>query len=92
MLKKASPIAADHDLVSTEGKVVPTEGKKIVDTQLTIAVPQMTYRGIAPHSGLAAKHMIQVGARVINANYRGLIGVILFNHGEKNLSTTKGIE
>lgn len=37
----------------------------------------------APRSGLAAKHSIDVGAGVIDADYRGNVGVILFNFGTK---------
>jgi dUTP pyrophosphatase len=36
------------------------------------------YGRIAPRSGLAAKHMIDVGARVIDADYRGEVRVLLF--------------
>ena len=32
-------------------------------------------------SGLAVKHMINVRARVVDANFRGPMGVILFNFG-----------
>ena len=35
---------------------------------------------VAPRSGLAWKHSIDVGAGVIDADYRGPVGVILFNH------------
>jgi dUTP pyrophosphatase len=33
----------------------------------------------APRSGLAVKHFIDVGAGVIDADYRGPVGVVLFN-------------
>ena len=32
-------------------------------------------------SGLAVKHMINVGAGIIDSNYRGPVGVVLFNFG-----------
>ena len=37
---------------------------------------------IAPRSSLAWKHSIDVGAGVIDSDYRGNIGVILFNHSD----------
>jgi dUTP pyrophosphatase len=35
----------------------------------------------APRSGLAVKHFIDVGAGVVDADYRGNVGVVLFNFG-----------
>ena len=43
------------------------------------------YGRIAPRSGLALKRFIDVGAGVIDSDYRGEIGVILFNFGTKIL-------
>lgn len=37
---------------------------------------------VAPRSGLAWKHSIDVGAGVVDVDYRGPIGVILFNHSD----------
>lgn len=47
-------------------------------------------RCAAPRSGLAWKNHIDVGAGVIDADYRGNVGVILFNHGEDEFKVTKG--
>jgi dUTP pyrophosphatase len=37
---------------------------------------------IAPRSGLASKHFIDTGAGVIDADYRGQVKVLLFNHSD----------
>ena len=47
-----------------------------------MAIPYGNYGRIAPRSGLAAKHMIDVGAGVIDADYRGELKVLLFNLGD----------
>ena len=39
---------------------------------------------IAPRSGLAAKNFIDTGAGVIDADYRGEVKVLLFNHSEQD--------
>ena len=39
----------------------------------------------APRSGLTWKHSIDVGAGVIDADYRGPVGVILFNHSDVDI-------
>lgn len=67
---------------SAESKVIPAGGKGLVDTQISVAVPLGTYGRVAPRSGLAAKHSIHTGAGVIDADYRGVLFVLLFNLGE----------
>lgn len=37
---------------------------------------------VAPRSGLASKHFIDTGAGVIDADYRGEVKVLLFNHSD----------
>jgi dUTP pyrophosphatase len=45
---------------------------------------------IAPRSGLAAKHSIDTGAGVIDADYRGQVKVILFNFSETDFAIKQG--
>jgi len=45
-------------------------------------VPNGNYGRIAPRSGLALKNFIDVGAGVIDQDYRGEVAVLLFNHSE----------
>ena len=54
--QKGSKNAAGHDIACAEGGEVPTNGQRVVKMRLAIAVPQGTYRRIAPHSGLAIKN------------------------------------
>lgn len=77
---RGSPLSAGYDLSSATEMKVPARGKALVPTDLSIAVPEGTYARIAPRSGLTWKHSIDVGAGVIDADYRGPVGVILFNH------------
>lgn len=44
----------------------------------------------APRSGLAWKNSIDVGAGVIDADYRGPVGVILFNHSDSDFTIKAG--
>ncbi|KAJ6333882.1 hypothetical protein OIU78_010899 [Salix suchowensis] len=45
---------------------------------------------LAPRSGLTWKHSIDVGAGVIDADYRGPVGVILFNHSDLDFEVKVG--
>lgn len=50
--------------------VIPARGKELVKTDLQVKVPEGTYGRVAPRSGLAWKNAIDVGAGVIDADYR----------------------
>ncbi|KAK1288460.1 Deoxyuridine 5'-triphosphate nucleotidohydrolase [Acorus calamus] len=69
---------------------VPARGKALVPTDLSIAIPENTYARIAPRSGLAWKHSIDVGASVVDADYRGPVGVILFNQSDVDFEVKPG--
>lgn len=45
---------------------------------------------IAPRSGLASKHFIDTGAGVIDADYRGPVKVLLFNHADADYEIKEG--
>lgn len=62
----------------------------LVDTDISIAVPAGTYGRVAPRSGLASKHSIDVGAGVIDADYRGPVKVLLFNFSEVEFKVEVG--
>jgi dUTP pyrophosphatase len=70
--------------------VIPARGKGLVKTDLSIAIPRDTYARIAPRSGLAWKHFIDTGAGVVDYDYRGNVGVILFNHAETDFEVKAG--
>jgi dUTPase len=52
--------------------------------------PPKTDGRIAPRSGLASKHFIDTGAGVIDADYRGQVKVLLFNHAETDFEIKEG--
>lgn len=70
--------------------VVPARGKILVKTDIQIEVPTGCYGRVAPRSGLALKNSIDVGAGVIDEDYRGNVGVILFNFSEIDFEVKKG--
>ncbi|XP_058068888.1 deoxyuridine 5'-triphosphate nucleotidohydrolase-like isoform X1 [Magnolia sinica] len=87
---RASPLSAGYDLSSATATQVPARGKAVIPTDLSIGIPQGTYARIAPRSGLTWKHSIDVGAGVIDADYRGPVGVILFNHSDVDFNVKPG--
>ena len=59
-------------------------------TGIAIAVPQGTYGRVAPRSGLAVKHGLGTGAGVIDADYRGEVMVVMFNHSDEDFEIKQG--
>lgn len=80
---KATADAAGFDLYSAYDYEIAPHGKVLALTDIQIAVPSDCYGRVAPRSGLAHKNFIDVGAGVIDRDYRGNVGVILFNFGNE---------
>jgi dUTP pyrophosphatase len=87
---RGSPWSAGYDLSAVKALVIPPGGRAICPTDLSIACPAGTYGRIAPRSGLTVKHGIHVGAGVIDADYRGPVGVVLFNLGDQDFEVNPG--
>ena len=88
---RGSDGSVGYDLYSVVDTVVPSQaGNTIVGTGIALCIPLDCYGRIAPRSGLAAKHCIQVGAGVIDPDYTGEIKVVLFNHGTEDFEIKKG--
>lgn len=87
---RGSPCAAGLDLSAAHDFVIPARGKGLVKTDLAVEIPFGWYGRVAPRSGLALKQHIDVGAGVIDSDYRGNVGVVLFNHADQDFSIAKG--
>ncbi|KAF0043032.1 hypothetical protein F2P81_004369 [Scophthalmus maximus] len=87
---RGSTKAAGYDLYSAYDYSIGPMDKAIVKTDIQIAVPHGCYGRVAPRSGLAAKHFIDVGAGVVDEDYRGNVGVVLFNFSKDTFDVKKG--
>ena len=56
--------------------------RRLIRTGLAVAIPPGHYGRIAPRSGLAVKHGLDVLAGVVDSQYRGEVHVLLLNAGE----------
>ena len=82
--------AAGHDLYSAYDYTISAGGQVLVKTDLQIAMPPGCYGRIAPRSSLAHPHGIDVGAGVIDPDYRGNVGIVLFNLGQHDHTVKRG--
>jgi len=87
---RGSTHAVGYDLYSVEDCCVPHNSRHLVGTGISIVLPVNVYGRVAPRSGLAVKHGIQVGAGVIDPDYTGEVKVVLFNRGDKDFEIKKG--
>jgi len=87
---RGSPLAAGYDLYSAQDTNIPARGKGLVKTDIQIRVPRGTYGRVAPRSGLAWKQHIDIGAGVVDEDYRGNVGVVMFNHADQVFKVKKG--
>jgi deoxyuridine 5'-triphosphate nucleotidohydrolase len=88
--ERGSEWAAGYDLSASQPATIVAGGRGIVPTDLQIGCPAGTYGRIAPRSGLTVKKGIHVGAGVVDADYRGPVGVVLFNLGDEDLEVKQG--
>ncbi len=87
--QRGSPRSAGYDVYASEAVTIPATslgedgavrvGRGLVATGLAVAIPDGLYGRVAPRSGLAVRHGIDVGAGVIDADYRDEVRILLFN-------------
>ena len=87
---KGSDQAARYNIYSWETISISPKERKPVTTDIAIAIPTGTYARIAPQSGLSIKNSIDIGAGVMDTNYRGHIKVVLINTGRQEFQVTTG--
>ena len=72
--------AAGSDMYSAEHTVIQPHSRAKVSTEISILVTPGTYGRIAPQSGLAMMHSIDIAAGVLDADLRGPVVVGLVNN------------
>lgn len=87
---RGSKYAAGYDLYASQDVSINRNSRAQVPTGIQLAIPFGYYGRIAPRSSLSAKQSIDVGAGVIDSDYRGEIQVLLINNGSTTQSFKKG--
>lgn len=82
---RGTEFAAGYDLSSAYDYTVPPHGKELIKTDLALIIPEGHYGRIAPRSGMSWKFHTDIGAGVIDEDYRGNVGIVLFNHSDSPL-------
>lgn len=92
--KYMSHAAAGMDIhAAVDGEVILKPGeRKLVPTGFKMALPEGYEAQVRPRSGLALKNGISVlnTPGTIDADYRGEVGVILFNQSQEDFTIKRG--
>lgn len=88
---RGSRLAAGLDLSSIENLTINPHGRAVVRTGLAVSIPGGFYGRIAPRSGLAVRHGLDVLAGVIDSDYRGQILCAIINHGDESIEIESGM-
>jgi dUTP pyrophosphatase len=84
--KRGSTQSAGLDLYSIEDVTIEPGQRVLARTGLAAAIPEGHYGRIAPRSGLALRLGLDVLSGVIDADYRGEIGCLLYNSGDETIN------
>jgi dUTP pyrophosphatase len=83
---------AGVDLYSAEDYILKPNEAKLISSGIKIEVPKGYEAQVRPRSGIALKNSVTVlnTPGTIDCQYRGLVGVILINHGKNDFHIKKG--
>lgn len=87
---RATNRSAGADLVCLEAFTLGPGERKLVPTGLIVEIPPGWYGRVAPRSGLAANHGVDVLAGVIDSDYRAEVRVLMINFGDAPVSFSAG--
>ena len=83
--------SAGYDLYANSNDVIEAGNNKLVKTKIKIKIPDNYCGQIWPRSSLSLNHGIETGAGIIDSDYQGELGVVLFNHSDKAFKITEGM-
>ena len=82
---RGSSLAAGLDIYSIDDLSIQPKQRQLARTGLAVVIPEGYYGRLAPRSGLAAKKGLDVLAGVIDSDYRGEIGCLLYNTSDETI-------
>jgi len=89
-LSRGTIESAGYDLSADNNYIIPVGKRQLINTGVYLQLEKNTFGLIKSRSGLSCKG-IDVGAGVIDSDYRGEIKVLLINNGEDEFAIYKGM-
>ena len=90
--KRVNPYAAGLDIFAQYKTIIPPHDRQLISTGLALELQQGTYGRLASTSGNSLKLGMEVGAGVIDSDYRGEIKVLLYNHSNQQIKIEPGMK
>jgi dUTP pyrophosphatase len=89
---RATPGSSGYDLYSVDDLTIYPSMRRTVSTGLRVQIPMGFEGQIRPRSGLAFAHGLTVlnSPGTIDSDFRGVVQVILVNHGQSPVSISAG--
>ena len=91
-----SKYAVGMDVFSNTDAIISAGQRKLISTGISVSWSGLDeenyYLRVAPRSGLAVKNNIDIGAGVIDYDYRGIIYVCMINNGTNDFEVVKGMK
>jgi dUTP pyrophosphatase len=89
-LPTRAPKAVGLDLYSAHTVIIPAHDNALVETDLSVAVPDNTYGRITNKRNLGLKNKVEVYAGIIDGERTGNVGVVLYNHDDASVTIKQG--
>ena len=77
---QASEETAGYDLLASEAIIILPKSRQCVKIDLKLAIPEGFYGKVFPRSGLSKDHFMTCDSGVIDADYKGVVEIIIINH------------
>jgi dUTP pyrophosphatase len=86
---KSESGSAGYDVFSIDHTIIEKGKRKLINTGISLEVPNYYYLRVAPRSGLSCKG-IDIGAGVIDSSYRGPLKILIINNSESDYCVNIG--
>ena len=77
---QATENSAGYDVFAAEIKTFLPNSVDIISLELRWAIPNGFYGKMFPRSGILREHFVSIDAGVIDADFRGIIQILMVNH------------
>jgi dUTP pyrophosphatase len=81
---RGSEFAAGYDCYANKDFIIPKGTRALIPLGIIVAIPKGYYGRLAPRSGLSVKKNIDVGAGVIDEDFRAELFALLINNGNED--------